>query len=62
MKELCEHCRQPILPSTLRDENGEPQWWHANPTLAYRPPQLQVPAYRRCYGDPEQPFAEPAHA
>lgn len=60
----CKHCGEPILKFHFRDEGD--QWWHANPAGScggYHPPgteHIKAPAYRRCYADPAQPFAEPA--
>jgi hypothetical protein len=60
---VCRHCGEPIMMFHWRDEGD--QWWHANVNRGYveHPPgteHIKAPAYRRCYADPAQPYAEPA--
>jgi hypothetical protein len=59
---LCKHCGEPIMRFTFKDGK---QWWHANTASGPvpKPPgmaHIPAPTYRRCHGDPNAPFAEPA--
>ena len=48
--EVCRHCGEPILKFHFKEEGD--QWWHANL-------RGSAPTYRRCWGDPNKPYAQP---